>query len=181
MPSRSVGCTAGWCGCMSRHPAVRCLRCWTSFLRSSVLELAAASLHGEQAVANLFKVRQMAADLADRPNLTLNGFVSLMLDRLTEQPEEAESALSEDTLDAVRVLTIHKAKGLEFPLVILAGLHHGDGAGRGPARPLIWHDWSTGVQGLDLGDRAVAWVRCWWPRRRALVNRRNGVGCSMSG
>ena len=123
------------------------------FTHLPVLELAAASLHGEQAVANLLKVRQMAADLADRPNLTLTGFVALMLDRLTEQPEEAESALSEDTLDAVRVFTIHKAKGLEFPLVILAGLHHGDGAGRGPARPIIWHDWSTGVQGLDLGDR----------------------------
>ncbi|MDR4480415.1 MAG: UvrD-helicase domain-containing protein [Nitrospira sp.] len=123
------------------------------FAQLPVLELAAASLHGEQATANLLKVRQMAADLADRPNLTLTGFVELMLDRLTEQPEEAESALSEDTLDAVRVLTIHKAKGLEFPLVILAGLHHGDGAGRGPARPLIWHDWSTGVQGLDLGGR----------------------------
>jgi ATP-dependent helicase/nuclease subunit A len=57
----------------------------------------------------------MAADLADRPNLTLNGFVELMLERLTEQPEEAESALSEDTLDAVRVLTIHKAKGSGVP------------------------------------------------------------------
>ncbi|MBI4002739.1 MAG: UvrD-helicase domain-containing protein [Nitrospira defluvii] len=122
------------------------------FQQLSVLELAAASLHGEQAVANLFKVRQMAAELADRPALTLTGFVELMLARLAEQPEEAESALAEDTVDAVRVLTIHKAKGLEFPLVILAGLHHGDGAGRGPTRPLIWHDWSTGVQGLDLGD-----------------------------
>ncbi len=122
------------------------------FQQLPVLELAAASLHGEQAVANLLKVRQMAADLADRPALTLAGFVDLMLARLTDQPEEAESALAEDTVDAVRVLTIHKAKGLEFPLVILAGLHHGDGAGRGPARPLIWHDWSTGVQGLDLGD-----------------------------
>lgn len=117
-----------------------------------VLELAAASLHGEQAVANLFKVRRIAEELADRPALTLNGFVELMLARLTEQPEEAESALAEDTLDAVRVLTIHKAKGLEFPLVVLAGLHHGDGAGRGPAGPLIWHDWSTGIQGLDLGE-----------------------------
>ena len=121
------------------------------FQQLPVLELAAASLHGEQAVANLFKVRQMAADLADRPALTFTGFVDLMLARLTDQPEEAESALAEDTLDAVRVLTIHKAKGLEFPLVILAGLHHGDGAGLGPARPLIWHDWSTGVQGIDLG------------------------------
>ncbi len=125
------------------------------FQQLPLLELAGASLHGEQAVANLLKVRQMAADLADRPTLTLNGFVELMLARLAEQPDEAESALSEDTLDAVRVLTIHKAKGLEFPFVILAGLHHGDGAGRGPGRPVIWHDWSTGVQGLDFGDRCT--------------------------
>ena len=126
------------------------------FQQLPLLELAAASIHGEQAVANLLKVRQMAADLAGRPALTLNGFVELMLERLTQQPDEAESALSEDTLDAVRVLTIHKAKGLEFPLVILAGLHHGDGAGRGPARPQIWHDWSTGMQGLDFGGLCTA-------------------------
>lgn len=123
------------------------------FERLPVLELAAASLHGEQAVANLCKIRRMAADLADRPGLTLTGFVELMVSRLTEQPVEAESALAEDTLDAVRILTIHKAKGLEFPLVILAGLHHGDGAARGSAGPLLWHDWATGVQGLELAGR----------------------------
>ncbi len=122
------------------------------FQHLPLLELAAASLHGEQAVANLLKLRQMAAELADRPALGFTGFVELLLERLMEQPEEAESALAEDTLDAVRVMTIHKAKGLEFPLVILGGLHHGDGVGRGPSRPLLWHDWSTGVQGLDLGD-----------------------------
>ena len=122
------------------------------FERLPVLELTAASLHGEQAVANLLKVRQMAADSADRPSLTLTAFVEMLAARLTEQPEEAESALAEDTLDAVRILTIHKAKGLEFPLVILAGLHHGDGPGHRSAHPLVWHDWATGVLGLDLGD-----------------------------
>lgn len=123
------------------------------FQRLPLLELAAASLHGEQAVANLLKVRRMAEDLADRPGLSLTEFVELFITRLEEQPEEAESALAEDTLDAVRILTIHKAKGLEFPVVILAGLHHGDGASRGPAGPVIWHDWSTGVQGVEFGDR----------------------------
>ncbi|MFO0730110.1 MAG: 3'-5' exonuclease [Nitrospiraceae bacterium] len=123
------------------------------FARLPILELAAASLHEEQAVANLLKLRQMAVELADRPALSLSGFVELMMARLVEQPDEAESALSEETLDAVRVMTIHKAKGLEFPLVVLAGLHHGDGASRGYAGPVIRHDWSTGIQGLEFGTR----------------------------
>ncbi|MDH5625921.1 MAG: UvrD-helicase domain-containing protein, partial [Nitrospira sp.] len=119
------------------------------FSRLPVLELAAASLHGEQAVANLLKARDMAEDVADRPHLTLTGFVDLMLERLDEQPDEAESALAEASLDAVRILTIHKAKGLEFPVVILPGLHQG---ARTPRKgPSVQHDWSSGCYGLSLG------------------------------
>ena len=121
------------------------------FARLPVLELAAASLHGEQAVANLVKVRQMAAELADRPYLTLTGFVEVIMARLSEQPEEAESALSEESLEAVRVMTIHKAKGLEFPVVILPGFHHGTSRGR--EAPPVSHDWSSGVLGVALGER----------------------------
>ncbi|MEO5954773.1 MAG: UvrD-helicase domain-containing protein, partial [Nitrospiraceae bacterium] len=72
------------------------------FERLPVLELAAASLHGEQAVANLRKTRDMAEALADRPHLTLTGFVDVMMTRVAEQPDEAESALAEESLDAVR-------------------------------------------------------------------------------
>lgn len=121
------------------------------FDRLPMLELAAASLHGEQAVANLMKVRQTAASLADRPHLTLSGFVELMVARLEEQPDEAESLLAEDSLDAVRVLTIHKAKGLEFPVVILPGVHQGAGSGGSP--PMVTHDWSSNTYGLTIGDK----------------------------
>lgn len=122
------------------------------FDRLPVLELAAASLHGEQAVANLRKIREMAEALADRPHLTLTGFVDLMMTRVSEQPDEAESALAEESLDAVRVLTIHKAKGLEFPVVVLPGLHQGSKIPR--KGPSIHHDWSSRCYSLQMGGRS---------------------------
>jgi ATP-dependent helicase/nuclease subunit A len=122
------------------------------FERLPILELAAASLHGEQAVANLRKIRDMAEALVDRPHLTLSGFVDLMMTRLSEQPDEAESALAEESLDAIRVLTIHKAKGLEFPVVILPGLHQGS---KNPRKgPSIHHDWSSRCYSLQMGGRS---------------------------
>lgn len=114
-----------------------------------ILELAAAGLHGEQAVANLMKIKQTAASLADRPWLTLNGFIDLMVTRLDEQPDEAESPLAEDASDAVQILTIHKAKGLEFPIVVLPGLHQG--SGRDKSGPPTVYDWSTATYGLAAG------------------------------
>jgi len=118
------------------------------FDRLPILDLAAASLHGEQAVANLIKVKQTAASLADRPHMTLSGFVELMIARLEEQPDESESPLAEESLEAVHVLTIHKAKGLEFPIVVLPGLHQGSGRERGT--PQVSYDWSSGTYGLSL-------------------------------
>ena len=119
------------------------------FDRLPVTELAAASMHGEQAVANLLKVRDIAEEVADRPRVTLTGFVELMMQRLLDQPEEAESALSEASLDAVRVLTIHKAKGLEFPVVVLPGLHQGS---RNPRKgPAVHYDWSSRCYGVTIG------------------------------
>lgn len=121
------------------------------FDRLPILEIAAASLHGEQAVANLLKVKQTAASLSDRAHLTLTGFAELMIERLEKQPEEAESPLAEELSDAVQILTIHKAKGLEFPVVVLPGLHQGSGRDR--AIPPVVHDWSSGIYGLSLGNR----------------------------
>lgn len=118
------------------------------FDRLPILEIAAASLHGEQAVANLMKVKHTAAALSDRPHLTLSGFVDLMVARIEEQPDEAESPLSEESSNAIQVLTIHKAKGLEFPVVVLPGLHQGSGRER--ELPVVTFDWSSGTYGLSL-------------------------------
>jgi ATP-dependent helicase/nuclease subunit A len=78
--------------------------------------------NGEQRVANLLKIGDIARALAERGVLTFRAFVRWLAERSEEEAEEAEAATVESCDDFVRLLTIHKAKGLEFPMVILADL-----------------------------------------------------------
>lgn len=82
--------------------------------------------NGEQRVANLLKIGDIARALADRGVLTFRAFVRWLAERKDEEAEEAEAVTVESKDDFVRLMTIHKAKGLEFPMVILTDL-----AGRG--------------------------------------------------
>ncbi len=109
--------------------------------------LAASSFHGEQAVANLEKLR-LQAELMGREGLsTLKEVITRLGSRVLEIKEEAESALAEENLDAVRILSIHKSKGLEFPVVVLAGCHTAPNQA-GERDPAAFHDWSTNLVGL---------------------------------
>jgi len=52
----------------------------------------------------------------------LRGFLAWATGQASENSRITESILPESDDDAVRVMTIHAAKGLEFPIVIVAGL-----------------------------------------------------------
>ncbi len=77
---------------------------------------------GEQRVANLLKIGDIARALNERGVLTYRGFVRWLSERQEEEAEEQEPPTLERGDNFVRLLTIHKAKGLEFPIVILADL-----------------------------------------------------------
>ncbi|MGH7926860.1 MAG: 3'-5' exonuclease, partial [Candidatus Binatia bacterium] len=113
--------------------------------------LAACYFHGEQAVANLDKLRQQA-ELSGREGLTtLKETIRQLQQRVLDVKEEGESVLAEETVDAVRIMSIHKAKGLEFPLVVLAGCHAGIDGRQGKTAEALF-DWSSGLTGLWIGQ-----------------------------
>ena len=113
--------------------------------------LAACYFHGEQAVANLQKLSEQAELLGRQGLITLKEAVRQLERRVLDVKDEGESVLAEENLDAVRIMSIHKAKGLEFPVVILAGCQTGiEGRHSGDAEAMF--DWSTGLTGLRIGS-----------------------------
>lgn len=118
------------------------------FGNSPVLELAASSYHGEQCVANLLKICRIAEGMSDKSNLTLKGLTALLEKRVASREKEGESLLSEEGIDAVRILSIHRAKGLEFPVVVVGGMQGIPNRGREPAS--VTYDWSGGMTGMNV-------------------------------
>lgn len=76
----------------------------------------------EQKVANIAKFFDLAARFGDVvPVDRVPAFVSY-LDLLIEAGDDPSTADIETDVDAVRVLTLHKAKGLEFPVVFMVSM-----------------------------------------------------------
>jgi ATP-dependent helicase/nuclease subunit A len=74
---------------------------------------------GEQALANVLHVAELARQYEMDGGISFRGFV----DQLREAADAAqapEAPILEEGSDGVRMMTVHKAKGLEFPVVMLA-------------------------------------------------------------
>lgn len=89
------------------------------YARTHVLPFFALRPHGTQRVTNLLKLIDIAHTLAGQGYVTLAAF-NRFLDQQDAAALEEEPVTLEDQEETVRLLTIHKAKGLEFPVVILA-------------------------------------------------------------
>ncbi len=83
-----------------------------------------------QARENLKKLRALIRRIQNRGYATL-GRVAAHLDRLAVG-DESNAVI--DALDAVNLMTVHAAKGLEFPVVFVVNLARGTGNRRDPIR-----------------------------------------------
>jgi ATP-dependent helicase/nuclease subunit A len=85
-----------------------------------ILAALTGTLRGEARIANLEKVAALAREAGALGALTLRGFANLLADRIQNAREEPDlPATRPGDPDTVRVLSIHKAKGLEAPVVAL--------------------------------------------------------------
>jgi ATP-dependent exoDNAse (exonuclease V) beta subunit len=75
---------------------------------------------GEQALANVLHVAELARQYEASGGISFRGFIDELRDAASA--EAAEAPILEEGSDGVRLMTVHKAKGLEFPVVVLADL-----------------------------------------------------------
>jgi ATP-dependent helicase/nuclease subunit A len=103
---------------------------------------------GVRRLANVRKLMRLGREYESAHGRDLRGFVELVRDRETgrsSESRESEAPVEGEALNAVRLMTIHRAKGLEFDIVCVADL------GRTPRRPAeILRLGSDGRLGLRL-------------------------------
>ncbi|MFL5816765.1 MAG: UvrD-helicase domain-containing protein [Conexibacter sp.] len=84
---------------------------------------------GARRMANVRKLMRLAREHEAQHGRDLRGFVDLVgrlvaaaTDPRAGEDRESEAPVEGEALDAVRLMTIHRAKGLEFPVVCVADL-----------------------------------------------------------
>ncbi|HUQ87640.1 MAG TPA: UvrD-helicase domain-containing protein, partial [Vicinamibacterales bacterium] len=76
---------------------------------------------GEQVLANVLHISDLARRYELEGGLSFRGFVDTLHDA-SSRADSPEAPILEEGSEGVRLMTVHKAKGLEFPVVVLADI-----------------------------------------------------------
>jgi ATP-dependent exoDNAse (exonuclease V) beta subunit len=76
---------------------------------------------GHQVLANVRRVCDLARSYEMEGGISFRGFVEY-LEAQARKADAAEAAVLEEGAEGVRLMTVHAAKGLEFPVVVLADM-----------------------------------------------------------
>ena len=122
---------------------------WRVYDRSNLLGVYSAMDEGEKRRANLLLLARLARDFEAAGHKGLFGFLSY-LDRLRESGSAVISPDPGGAGGSVRILSIHRSKGLEFPVVLLCGLSRKLNR-QDMAKPILFHPkLGVGPKRLDL-------------------------------
>ena len=133
---------ASWLSAVDRIPPAELL---DRVIRDSAYAVETRGARARQARENLKKLRGLVRRAQNNGYATLDRIVR-HLDRLAVG-DESNAAI--DAVDAVNLMTVHAAKGLEFPVVFVVNLTRGTGGHRSPIRVTSLTDEDVSV---SVGD-----------------------------
>ena len=127
--------------------------CWEIIYDSGYYDYVGTMPAGAQRQANLNVLLERAAGYGKSSYSGLFNFLRY-IERLKKFDEDfAEGAASLDNENLVRIMSIHKSKGLEFPIVILAGAHKSINFMDATAPVLVDQNLGIAVDYVDLERR----------------------------
>jgi len=112
---------------------------------------------GEQALANLMRLTDMARRAEQNGLISFRAFIDWLEDQAANG-EAGDAPIMEEGVDGVRMMTVHKSKGLEFPVVLLADI-----TAKGEGKPSRWADQAAklcvmklaGCEPIELQEHAA--------------------------
>ncbi|MBQ9096781.1 MAG: helicase-exonuclease AddAB subunit AddA [Clostridia bacterium] len=122
-------------------------------LNESGLDIFAAGLPGgKQRCANLNLMTEHAKSFSAASGGGLFGLLEYM-DRLQVHSDSGSAKTLSESSNVVRIMTIHKSKGLEFPVVFLAGCHTKFHSSDYSGNLLLHRKLGLGVEAYDFDNR----------------------------
>lgn len=113
----------------------------------------AAMPGGAQRLANVEMLVEKAAAFEETSYKGLFHFVRYIEHLKKYDVDYGEANIADEQSDTVRIMTIHKSKGLEFPIVFVCGLGKQFNMQDVKSRMVIHPEWGVGLDNIDLNQR----------------------------
>lgn len=97
---------------------------WSIYERTNLLEIMTALPNGQQRRVNLEALYERANSYESSGFKGLYQFINFINRMRRSQKDLAQPLLTKEAGNAVRLMTIHGSKGLEFPIVFYVGMEH---------------------------------------------------------
>ena len=123
------------------------------YFETGYYDLMAAMPSGEKRRANLDILLQQSIEFAKNGHLGMYGFTRYIESLKKSDVDFGEASVNGENTNAVRIMTIHKSKGLEFPVVFVAGMGKQFNLMDARKGTIIDGDYGVGCDFVDLGLR----------------------------